>query len=435
MDTIRGQAREAADRISAGLDETHRHYLEVLLEIAANQADAEENWADTVTLCCRAMRDSRWLGEYYVSHSQGSGRKASAQARKRAERECRQLLDRSEALRLGHMLDFSLQEMSWFLLRVFDYEDGFRYNRSGDLIEAYGFLTGASWQEVDRWKGEYQMRAKDIKKKQGDIRSLDWTQAVSRSLPQMVERWSRTPDEREELFFAWLLRQTPCLDLPSRTATNVYRALAIWAGQLISEEVSVPNGAGLRDQLEQLCRPYSVQEDARQALYDREVVSSQKCASLAKLMMRENKELFTFEPDLAKAWRTITTDQQGQPRLTVGGGPQNQRNRVQELLFGTLQVEKGDLLYLLWFLFSLYWLKYPIVTLDDLYNSLADYCEAAQLVLDGAQLSGFYPPHLLEQSMMLSIVLSSQDTGNPAAIYVEVCTSLIKPRKGLAHSD
>ncbi len=429
VEEIRALARAAADRLSGLLEEEHGRYLEVLLDIASRQADAD--WPDVMALCCRAMRASGRLGEFYASRMDGvPTRRALSQARRQAERDCSQMLTREEALRLGHFLAFSLQEMSWFLLRVFDHEDGFRYHSSRDLIEAYGFLTGAGWREVCRWQACYRQRTQGIAKAEGEGRTLDWTQSVQTSLPLLVERWSETPEEREERFLDWLLRQAPYLDLPSRTATGVYRALAVWADRLIAQEAAPESGSALLDELDSLCHSSAGREaEVERALFDGGAVSAQKCGELSRRLMKENKEQFTFEPDLAKAWRTITTDRKGQLRLTVGGGPGHMRNRIQELLLGTLQVEKGDLLYLLWFLFSLYWLVHPIATRSDLYNNLADYCDAAQMVLDGAGLSGFYPPHILEQSMMLSIVLSSQDTGNPADIYAEVCSSLVRPRK------
>lgn len=60
------------------------------------------------------------------------------------------LLSREEAFILGHILQFSLEDMEWFLLRVCDVEGGFRYNSSNDLIEAYGFLTQLSWKKLNR---------------------------------------------------------------------------------------------------------------------------------------------------------------------------------------------------------------------------------------------------------------------------------------------
>lgn len=41
---------------------------------------------------------------------------------------------RSDAIRLGHCLNFSYEAMQWFLLRVFSLQEGFLFTRSGDLM-------------------------------------------------------------------------------------------------------------------------------------------------------------------------------------------------------------------------------------------------------------------------------------------------------------
>lgn len=59
-------------------------------------------------------------------------------------------ITREEVFQLGHILHFTLEEMQRYLLRVFDVDDGFRMNRSADLIEAYCFLTDASCHRAAR---------------------------------------------------------------------------------------------------------------------------------------------------------------------------------------------------------------------------------------------------------------------------------------------
>lgn len=434
---LRRLAEPVRKRVSDVLEEEREKYLTVLLDIAQRQADAEINRTEAEILCRRAMRDVNGLARLYLSQpgaedtgKQSTEKKKAAKAAKRAAGDCGRLLTREEALKLGHFLDFTLEEMSWFLLRVFDYEDGFRFNASGDLIEAYGFLTGSSWQTVRGWQSAYQKMARSIPKADGDaLRTLDWTQSMEDSLPRLAEKWARTPDRCEQYFMDWLRAQAPFLDLPSRTATQIYRALAVCAYRLIRDEIDIPDSTALCDRMKDLCRG-KYETDTETALFEHGVISSAKCQSVSGVLLKENKEQFTFEPDAAKAWRTITTNEKGQPRLTMAGRPDAGRTRMPQLLHGALQVEKGDMLYLLWFVFSLYWLEHPVSDVSEMYNSLADYCEAAETVLDAARLPGFYPPHMLEQSMMLSIVLSNTETGNPADIYAEVCESLIKPRKG-----
>ena len=80
--------------------------------------------------------------------------------------------------------------------------------------------------------------------------------------------------------------------------------------------------------------------------------------------------------------------------------------------------------------FCLCWMEYAVAKEGSaLFNSLADFTETAEYVLDAALLPAFYPPHLMERSMLLSIVVSCADgTGEPAFAYAELCESLIARR-------
>ena len=150
---------------------------------------------------------------------------------------------------------------------------------------------------------------------------------------------------------------------------------------------------------------------------------------IAAELLESNKNLYTSAPDRAKAWRTVSSDANGLPRLIMAGRRDATRSRVQDLLMGEEQVEKGDMLHLLWYGFNLCWDREPIQNdMFELQCSLADFIETAEYVLDAALLPAFYPPHIMEQSMMLSIISSVEDTGIPAYNYAELCESLIKPR-------
>ena len=153
------------------------------------------------------------------------------------------------------------------------------------------------------------------------------------------------------------------------------------------------------------------------------------CRTLSAALLESNKNLYTSAPDRAKAWRTVSSDANGLPRLIMAGRPDASRSRVQDLLAGEEQVEKGDMLHLLWYGFNLCWGEDPIRNdMFELQCSLADFLECAETVLDAALLPPFYPPHIMEQSMMLSIICSVEDTGVPAYNYAELCESLIRPR-------
>lgn len=59
------------------------------------------------------------------------------------------------------------------------------------------------------------------------------------------------------------------------------------------------------------------------------------------------------QTDKTKAFHVITMLTDG--RMTVSGGVNQSRTRVLDLLMGRIEVEKSDLLYLLWFNANLCW--------------------------------------------------------------------------------
>ncbi|MCD8369396.1 MAG: hypothetical protein LUC94_03490 [Clostridiales bacterium] len=412
-------------------------YQAAFLNIALHQEDVDLNHCRL--LIARAFRDADTAFSLSVEQqdeNQKTDKKKLNEALKRLKRETRTLLSRNEALNLGHSLCLSLNEMQWFLLRVFDYEDGFRFLVSDDLIEAYGFLTGASSQSVSRLKLNYHALAAHIPVQSRDAYTVI-TRNIGTSLPRLVMSWSSVfPHDRDILFMNWMIEQAPYLDQPSRTTTMIYRSLSIYACQILTEEIGTPDlDAFVRFIKKSICVHSSENERLiREFLYDGSSVSNQKCGHISTTLLEKNKALFTSAHDAAKAWRTISSTDDGHPRLIMAGRPDAGRNRVKQLLTGKEDIEKGDLLHLLWFTFNLCWIKHPLACDDpvSLFNCLADFTETCEFVLDRALLPAFYPPHLIEQSMMLSIAASvdeSCDTGVPADAYAEICEQLIIPRK------
>ena len=335
----------------------------------------------------------------------------------RIRKECKTLLSREEAFQLGHILGFTLEEMSWFLLRVFDFEDGFRYNSSQDLIEAYTFLTDGSWKDAEILKQAYASAASLVPKAETEGRDADWTQGTEISLKDMVEEWNGHPQDRDHRFLLWLSGQAPYLDMPSRTAGAVYRKLALYFYELGTGQIPVPGR-------EAFIREIRKRTDGKTPEMDEKT-----CRTLSAGLLESNKNLYTSAPDRAKAWRTVSSDANGLPRLIMAGRPDASRSRVQDLLAGEEQVEKGDMLHLLWYGFNLCWGEDPILNgMFELQCNLADFLECAETVLDAALLPPFYPPHMMEQSMMLSIICCVEDTGIPAYNYAELCESLFRPR-------
>ena len=325
---------------------------------------------------------------------------------------------REEALQMGHILRFTILEMQWYLLRAFDVGDGLRMNRSGDLIEAYCFLTGGSCLLAEDLRQQYAQRSQGIEKRDDPARSQNWTQQASDGLLERVEAWKHHPEQRDSRFLDWMLQQAPGLDIPSRTARRIYRDLAVYAylGEIPPEEEVL-------DELLLLCDLEEEREETLEALYRDGQISRDLCNQVADHLYWENKTISdSTVKDNTKMWSVITL-RKDRTLSASYGAVNSSRTRIQSLLMGTEEVEKGDLLYLLWFTFNLAWGDAPEADSGTLYNRIFDLKDAAAALLNAALLPPFYPPHLLEQSMLLSIICAGKTGTDPCAVYGELLQS------------
>ena len=329
------------------------------------------------------------------------------------------LLTRDEAFALGHTLGFSLAEMQWFLLRTLDTEDGLRYHDSGDLVETFGFVTGMGEKSVAALKARCARMLADIPKAECDGREGDWTRAAGASLPQMAASW---PVEER------MRGQAPYLDRPSRSALRIYRNLAVYAWHIAAEEESAPIESDFLPCIREIVSQPEEDERTVAALYENGAVSTKKCRTVAGDILLDNlNRSFSDQTDKAKAYHVIAVRPDGQ--MTVSGGINASRTRVQDLLTGKAEVEKSDMLYLLWFTAGLCWLWNSRPRPSEIYDRLADFIDAAELCLDAAMLPPFYPPHLIEQSMLLSVVYAGRTESDTAEIYEQLCSAVIERRR------
>ena len=89
------------------------------------------------------------------------------------------------------------------------------------------------------------------------------------------------------------------------------------------------------------------------------------------------------------------------------------------------------MLYLLWFMANLCWFDgKSCLEPEDITTRLKDFIDASNLCLCAAGLPQFYPPHLIEQSMMLSVVsgFGGPEKCDPAEVYEFICSSLATPK-------
>ena len=338
------------------------------------------------------------------------------------------LLSREEAFILGHILQFSLEDMEWFLLRVCDVEGGFRYNSSNDLIEAYGFLTQLSWKKVEQIKEQYISLYGSTKHKSIDDKEDNWTRGIEASLPMQVKLWPG--DDRLNSFIQWSGERSPYLDCVSKTATVIYRNLAAYSYNIATMEEWAPAEKDYVKCIRELVSENELDEQALELLYDSGTISEKKAKKLAGTILVENLNLSMSEQtDKTKAFHVITMLTDG--RMTVSGGVNQSRTRVLDLLMGRIEVEKSDLLYLLWFNANLCWFdSAEKIDSKQVGERALDFIYAADNCLDAARLPEFYPPHIIEQSMLLSIVYSftGPEKADPAEIYEMACSSIIERR-------
>lgn len=427
LDCVAELSVEYAQNLSP---EAHAAWLQYLLELAGPSPEEEPDlherilsraWHDTASAGAVRMQE---LPER-VKENPKQLEKQLSRIEKESKKQYGTSFTREEAFRLGHILHFTLEEMQRYLLRVFDVDDGFRMNRSSDLIEAYCFLTGGSCQQAERLKTQYRERTREIEKRDDYQRSQNWTRQTTGGLPERVESWKLHPETMDECFLSWLTERASGLDLPSHTARRIYRNLAAYAyaGDLPEEE----------EILEELLHISDMDEDSEEALeslYCDGEISEAKCRQVAEQLYWENKTI--TEPDMkdnTKTWSVITT--RNDKELSVSYGAVNSsRTRIQSLLLGTEEVEKGDLLYLLWFTFNLVWGDRETTNPNVLYDRIFDLKDAADAFLGNALLPPFYPPHLMEQSMLLSIIYAGKTGTDPSVIYGTVLQSLRDTRAG-----
>lgn len=412
----------------------HLDYFACLMDIASRQADSDpETDANILSRGWYDVESANAVAESLLPEAVAADpkqRKTALSAISRKNKAFyKEPLTREEALILGHMLDFSPQEMQWFLLRVFDVAEGFRFNYARDLVEAYGFLTHASWQHVRRLQTLYEEKSATIPKQELPQRNDRWTKNLADTLPGKVELWSRYPETQDDAFLDWMLTKAPGLDVPSRRAGQIYRNLCAFAWDLLTGAQLVPQGADFVDCLRDVYQEEGESEPARQLLRENGTLSPVCCKRTADALLLENKiQCASVHADNTKAWHILTRRKDGSPSGSYGI-VNSSRSRVADILMGTVQAEKGDMLYLLWFLSNHIWMQEPPATDNVRCCRLMDFLEVSRELLEEAGLPTFYPPHIMERSMLLSIACGGKsEEDDPSVVYEYMLHATLDPR-------
>lgn len=423
-------------------EDEERAYEEFLMEIASLQSDAD------------------------IKRDQLLVHKALVPVAKKTT-----LLTREEAFQLGHSLQFTIDEMNWFLLRVFEIEGGFRHKSSNDLIEAYAFLRFLSVVQTDNLKKKYYTKRTSTADASPDESEADWTLNIGDSLQGLVSKWETDSiDTIDDVFLDWLEGISVNLDRHSQTALRIYRNLIVYAFDLING-ADAPN-ADVKKRNHQLGTPQTefrnkireklslpkISDKALAELFSNGEIDSGRCRSIAKEICSFNADaLFFNQTNKEKAFAVPMITKKGTPRMTdtlitkpndIGKTTKSGKllktiscDRISEILTDKLSVEKHDILYVIWLISYICWFNgNPDPSPEEIKTRLTDFCGVAEDCLESAGLPHFYPPHLMEQSMLLSIACSYANSEsvvpdgeiieNPEEVYGMICDYVRQLQEG-----
>ena len=428
---------EHAKTLSA---EEHINYIRHLMDIAGPAPDDNPNLHEQVIYRAWFDADSATAVMIHglpqaTKDDPRKFKKAVAETVKENKKRYSTRLSREEAFQLGHILKFSLDEMQWFLMRVFQIEEtGIRLNHANDIIEVYALKANATCKRTEQLKKKYAEHSSQIKKIDDSARSQNWTATTNSELLQNIESWALTPDSMDEKFMDWLVTKASGLDIPSRTALRLYRNLAAYA-----YAGAIPDEKDLLDEILHIADMDMESEETEDFLYIDGQISEAKCEEVAEDLYYGNNVLSGFwESDSIKPWSVINIGKD--KKVSVSSGLVNTgriktlenqhstQTRIFNLLMGTSEVEKGDILYLLWYICNVVYADSNETNSNIVYDRIFDLKEAADALLNAALLPNFYVPHLMEQSMLLSIVYGGKIGIDPAEVYGTVIQSLRETR-------
>ena len=337
-------------------------------------------------------------------------------------------LTRDELIRLGHMVDFSLEEMQFLLLRVLgDNEAGFNYSSSMDIIDMFGFINHLPLTQIGELKAWYRQNASNLKKVEYADKPAYCTQDIANSLDQAFAHW--IPEEQAKKFKTWLLQQAPYLDVKSKTVQKIYINLAAYAyirakkmnsnmGNIVTENFyadmeNIAFGKAFRD----------YHDYAKQLFFEDSKPNLEKCETIAAELIYENAEyagdFHTHDNNSELLYHVLHVEK---GNITARGKlNKDSKKWIIHILMGKTTPLKSDLLYLLWFVANDHWIG-KTATDDEKTQFLDDFLAAASCLLEAAFLPEFYPPNILEETLILSIALGDK-AKTPAMVYESICSA------------
>lgn len=346
-------------------------------------------------------------------------------------------LSRKELLSLGHLVNFSLDDMQFILLRVLgDNEVGFEYSSSSDVIDMYGFICGSTLDAVNELKLWYSKKTNRLKKISYEDKPIYCTQDIANSLE---ESFKEMPVDE---FKSWLVDHAPTLDIKSKTARKVYLNLANYICYLSLGYNPCPKdvklSADFYGDIEHIAGSREYATSVPENFFTNAKPDAQKCKRFAAKLIYENAEYASGFSGHATSSELMYHGPclEGDKITARGETNRNSKQRIIDILMDAVAPKKSDLLYLLWFAANSHWLGSPR-SLDEKAVFLDDFLSAASRLLEAALLPVFYPPNILETTMLLGIVCASNDSRDdsdndgltPAQVYESICSEFTN--KGL----
>lgn len=347
--------------------------------------------------------------------------------------------------------------------------------REAEAVRGTERETGAVWgtgKETEMVRGTERETAtvRDTERETETVR------ATERGTGQSRDPGASEQDGMEtavtDAFMTWLIVQAPFLDIPSRSAWQIYRRAAAFAHtvtraltsgsadeqEAILEPLFAPymegEGTYLTDMIMAYClgdekgQERGQEEDQERGREEGQEGGQEKGETgtdgVAGRGFVDGEDPYRTASDLlwmayegagdsaakeagkgkgpAGLWRYLTADQKG--RLTVKAIG----SRIPLLLSGEEAVTKADLLFLLWSICDLSWMAWGQDTEDFLYERLAGFWSLAEELLDKAMLPPLYAPHLLERGFLYAICAEDPGGGSPFELYEELCAYALPAR-------
>ena len=368
------------------------------------------------------------------------------------------LLSHEEIVMLGHALHFSLDQIRQFSFRSLQ-DDGFSINRADDLIDIYCFSSPDrnSRYHARRLKALYRTMTEGVEKVRMDEKNRDqqFTEAVHQQFRSEEQIRNRFANDEE--FMEWMTANAPYLDLPSKTACDIFRKLTHFSCELLAmhgdgrgvtagftaddrmesesmdrfreseydiyfkdaiedhvlSDTELPDGIIWEEEAEQIQEYLFRNYNFTFSYFDGSTEDESLDYGKKKLEINvQNKKILWGVPVVAKDKRTA--------RDVLGG------QRLLDLLKGNTAVEKPDLMMMLWFVCNLFWEWADYGEKEEFADRIDEFIDLSNELLERCYLPMFYAPHIMEYCM-LSAMVAAHETDYEAGIlnyYEWFCESL-----------